>query len=976
MMYFGNTDGVLEYDGCSWRLIKTPALVRSLAIDDEGVIYVGTVSDFGQLIPDDKGLLQYHSLKPGVPTDKEDFADVWHTYVIDDSVYFTTLSGIYRLRNEEISVLEPAEEFGFTHLCNGRLYVSEAKIGLMSYHNEDRHILPGTLALANTEITDIFSLKEDRLLILTAGSGLFIYSLEEERLISSLPESYAEANDFLRINLIYRSKALPDGNIAIGTLKGGLIIIAPDGEINAYFSKANGLRSNRVYRSFIDRNNMLWMSLESGISSTVYNPSYSVLTEKDGLVGAVYCVENHGGNLYVGTSQRAYKILESDSLTVVPGTERENWFLKSAGNALLQANYPHGFLEFRGERSRPVKKNKKGVGVAFCEVPDRPDLLIGVTHTGFSLLENSVDGWGISNYIDGFSRPIYAAKLDRDGNMWARCAPNNLYRLRFNATLDSVVLVEPMQPVWKGDPITTPIPYSLNDGHVVFGSDQGAYEYDDESQSFVKFPPLKSLKWEVSPIYQDKSGNIWYEETKNGQHVKGVFWKEEEGWRKDLVSLSKFTSLGMYKGPTNNIVEMDDGSLAIGTTEGLVMYQPENLRLSGSTFATKIRRILINDTLHTAKANKASIQEFNFRENNIRFEFSALYYEDSDKNTYSYRLVGEEDTVYSAFVAETFKEYSNLQEGDYVFEVRSQNLYNDIGSVASFAFTIAPPWYRTMWAYLFYISALLSVLCMAVSITSRRYRQQNERLEKLIGERTVELEKEKEKSELLSHDLLRILTIIGHDMRRPVLSFRGITKKVNYLLKKKDFERLQALGGSIEGEAQSLYQLTENLLNWGLLKQGVAPYSPEMVLVASIVREVQELHERSATKKGVTIKTSLDKGMVVFVDKRAVFTILRNLVDNAIKYTPTGGQVFVHSQQEGQLVILKIADTGIGISPERRKILFDKKQTTSERGTAGEVGTGIGLSLCQELAEINKGSLSVMDNEGQGTTFTLTLPTQ
>lgn len=221
----------------------------------------------------------------------------------------------------------------------------------------------------------------------------------------------------------------------------------------------------------------------------------------------------------------------------------------------------------------------------------------------------------------------------------------------------------------------------------------------------------------------------------------------------------------------------------------------------------------------------------------------------------------------------------------------------------------------------------------------------------------------------------RIFAIIGHDMRKPALAFRGMTQKINYLLQKQDYARLTALGNQLEESAYSLNTVTDNLLNWALLQKNIVGYQPQSVVLQQVAEELQSIFATAARNKNIRLSILPDEGpQQVFADPLALRTILRNLIDNAIKYTPEGGVVNVTATSDGEWVNIGVQDSGIGIPEAEQKNLFMLRNDKSREGTAGEKGTGLGLHLAHELAKINKGALALNTRIAQGTSFELRLP--
>ncbi len=256
----------------------------------------------------------------------------------------------------------------------------------------------------------------------------------------------------------------------------------------------------------------------------------------------------------------------------------------------------------------------------------------------------------------------------------------------------------------------------------------------------------------------------------------------------------------------------------------------------------------------------------------------------------------------------------------------------------------------------------------------RLVREQNIILEKRVNLRTEELKQEKERYEELNMIKDRIFAILGHDLRKPALSFRGIAQKVNYLLKKKDYERINLIGQAMEQDAYNLNQLINNLLNWALTQKNAVPHNPNDVELEEVMAEILTFFKRIASEKKIQLKSDIPDGLTLWVDRNVLLTILRNLLDNALKYTHENGEIIIKALQINNKIEISIKDDGVGMPPEKLVGLFELNKGKSEEGTASEKGTGLGLHLVQELSKINRGEIEVRSELGIGTEFIIQFP--
>ncbi|MGB1217871.1 MAG: sensor histidine kinase, partial [Saprospiraceae bacterium] len=202
-----------------------------------------------------------------------------------------------------------------------------------------------------------------------------------------------------------------------------------------------------------------------------------------------------------------------------------------------------------------------------------------------------------------------------------------------------------------------------------------------------------------------------------------------------------------------------------------------------------------------------------------------------------------------------------------------------------------------------------------------------------ISKQNEQISEQKQALEKSNYTKDRIFAILGHDLRKPAISFQGLARKVNYLLKKEDYDRIQALGESIESSALGLTSLTDNLLKWALAQKDAISIKPEALNINDLINETKLVLGRLAEAKNIEIISEIPSSTEIQADKNSMLTILRNLVDNAIKYTPEGGKITLSAKESNAGIDLYIKDTGIGISKEKTETIFLLQDGKSTQGT-------------------------------------------
>jgi len=265
----------------------------------------------------------------------------------------------------------------------------------------------------------------------------------------------------------------------------------------------------------------------------------------------------------------------------------------------------------------------------------------------------------------------------------------------------------------------------------------------------------------------------------------------------------------------------------------------------------------------------------------------------------------------------------------------------------------------------------------------------NKNLENIVNERTRELKLRNE--EIGKQNLMiaaqnkqltdtiqmknKIFSVIAHDLRGPVVN---ILYMLNLLKEKEYREKYDTFANSSIQYAQMVISLLENMLVWGRGQEDRIKYSPGRYNIADIILTNLSIFKESADKKEITVNFTQIGSSTAWLDKDLLDIVIRNLLSNALKYTPRGGRISIllrdRSNEEGGMLI-KICDNGIGIPEDKQKTLFSEEiEMTSTPGTENEKGTGLGLKLCHELIKISQGTISVESREGEGSCFSIMLP--
>lgn len=220
----------------------------------------------------------------------------------------------------------------------------------------------------------------------------------------------------------------------------------------------------------------------------------------------------------------------------------------------------------------------------------------------------------------------------------------------------------------------------------------------------------------------------------------------------------------------------------------------------------------------------------------------------------------------------------------------------------------------------------------------------------------------------------KFFSIIAHDLKNP---FSPLLLDSDILVSNYDDfddEKREVKIGRINKAAHQLFDLLENLLIWARLQRGELEPNPQMIDLSKIADANVSLYDQAAKMKNIDLSNAVDTDTTAFADENMIKGVLRNLINNGIKFTGENGKVTAYAQDLGNFVEVSVSDTGIGIADENLSKLFRIDEKFKTRGTKNEEGTGLGLILCWEFVTKNGGKIWAESKLGEGATFKFTLP--
>lgn len=245
----------------------------------------------------------------------------------------------------------------------------------------------------------------------------------------------------------------------------------------------------------------------------------------------------------------------------------------------------------------------------------------------------------------------------------------------------------------------------------------------------------------------------------------------------------------------------------------------------------------------------------------------------------------------------------------------------------------------------------------------------------------IQLKKAKEEIDLKNKELQklnvskdRFFSIIAHDLKNPLSAIMGFSEIIKRDVELGDWDNIKSHVEYLTEAINIEYSLLENLLEWSRAQLGHLVINKKLLNLKQIAANVAQIFATSAQQKNIILHNNVFKEVTVFADENTINTVIRNLVSNAIKFTPTGGQVIISAAVDNDnTTLISITDTGVGIDPATISLLFKIEEHFTTCGTSEEKGTGLGLILCKEFVELNGGRIWVESEIGHGSMFTFTL---
>ena len=726
VIYVANNFGLLQYDGSDWRSypISGVSKLRSIAMGSDGKIYAGSQDDFGYFEGDSLGSLQYYSLKHLIPSSDKAISETWKTYVLNGKVYFCTFNNIYVYDQINITVIPHDEILDESYIANNQLYTFVQNKGLFTVKGNKLSALPFSSFFSDKYVSGVIAYRPNELIITTYRKGVFIY---DEFGLRPWNEKLNEQFSASFINCV---TLLSDGQLAIGTQHNGIYIVDQDGNIVLNMDRDRGLPSRTILSLYEDENRNIWAGQNNGISFIKLKSPFLLANEEVNLPGTGYSALMKGNDMYFGTNNGVYKSNTKDNISQIPGTQGQVYSLQFIENQLF-VGHNNGALKIINDTSTLINNNRIGSWM-FLEMNE---YLLKGTYEGIEILDqDELNELGRILDLEESARVIVK---ENDSTIWMSHIYKGIYKITIHDH-DSLRSTVKYYNEDNGLPSDLFNMVHIIEGGLFISTINGLYTYDEVNDNF-KFDQTLNKYFkgdQITIMKNDNFGNIYFITTQS------VGFLEKLSTNNYIKHTLPFNSVrNLLNDDLPNINILSSNLVLFGAKEGFVVFD-RNLfwTTENEEFSTLIRKVqyggdttmvLYDGDLYNPNKEldeTTYFPEIPYHNNSISFYFSSTSFSTTVDPEFQFKLIGF-DKDWQEWTNSNFKEYTNLKEGFYTFQVKSRNANQQIGDISHYSFTIIYPWYRSPIAYTIYVLLAMSLLAGIVISLDTKHRHEKKRLE-------------------------------------------------------------------------------------------------------------------------------------------------------------------------------------------------------------------------------------------------------
>ena len=1035
-IWFGTKDGLNRYDGEEIRIYShchedtnciSNSHILSLEEDSSGTIWVGTNGGgLNKFDPETETFstitLNAEKKKNGYPTERvEHMKLVFDRYLLVSTyrqgLYVLDLEtnekNNYYLNKKDSAETAPSYVRDIATDENGNVYLAMGHDGVAQFDIETGkfEILIAQKHEDKQEIlNEYFSVckRGDKLWLSNYAIGLESYNLETKELKQYSSDKIVRDGVALSDKIVNITNK--DSLLWFATSM-GIFAFHPESEEFRHFSKPEESISRHEFAIGIreiykDQNNELWLGTngygayflanKTKYFFTVNNYPYS--TDKPH--PSVRNIYNQGDSLWVTTysgiilydlQTMKHKLIFPDMniYTIAPDPEDKRFlWMGDEGNGLYKLNQ----LTLKLDTIFASNKKEKGKlfgSKVFSLLHDGDYLWVGTQKALNRYNKNTGD---IKYFEHDKTDPkslnygqIYSLYKQSPERLWVGTDNGGLGI--FNPKTENVqrFFYDHQDPSSLGNNRVYSVTEDRN-GNIWVATSGGLNKFISEEEGFKRYTKDDGLPNSVVyAILEDGSGNLWLS-TNLGL---SEFNPRTETFRNfnidDGLQENEFNASAYFKSP--------DGQMFFGGIQGFTSFYPEKIKLNQFKPEVVFTQLVLKNQPGILEKPITNKNKIRLSHDNAFFDirFVALNYYQAEKNQYKYRLKRPDSktTEWIDLQNENHISFYGIDPGEYTLDVKGSNndrIWSDRSK--SIKITIVPPFWKTPLFRISFILLFIVLIALVVFQRMRNMRKQRDKLKALVNAKTSDLkqtnksltneiqERKNAENQLIKANETKdkFFSIIGHDLKNPLSAVFSLSKILDDDYKQISDEEKRNLIKNIVESSQNALRLTENILNWARTQVDQMKMDITDINLYKQIQENIQLYKSEGKKKEISFTNNVDENLSVSADKNMLSAILRNLISNAIKFTPRGGEISLYARRNDQFVDIIIKDSGVGMDTKTQHSLFDLKTSSSSHGTDNETGTGLGMLITKEFVDSHGGQIAVDSKPGKGTAVTVSLP--
>lgn len=983
MLLVGNNTNIKEFDGVEWRNISVKQRrLRNFSKTESGRIFLSAYGEFGYLAYDEFGSRQFVSLLDKLKKEDQPKEEVWHCEATDKEAYFSTYEKVYYYDHNKVEPLTFEPAWPHVNKVGSHIFLFETQARFSLLKDGKKYTLPHlTKAIGNERVQNVLPYKNDKILIYTYSNTFIVYDLKkllqtpidkwsETTIQPTIVENISSKVDKFILNTHKLYGISLNGNGYAFSGNSVLIITDKDLNIRKTIDKDLGTDRENIYKLLCDNVGNLWCTHSKGISMIKLNSPVAVYDKRSEYDEYTMNFTKFKGDYIASTWDKMVTITPNKyaeyNSAIKTLQYAQAWSYCPLSDRLLYGT-TNGLYDYLNQKPNLVFKNDQSTIFAIQQLKKDPNWLVlgehGITLVKFKKL-NSRSPIIITDTlkIDEIKDDVRMIEQDDNGDIWFRTNPFELFVLRIT-----------------DDEFNNYELHQINDGSKEILNE---FAFFESELLVTKSGELFSLKYDKTKLSDFELTNHPLTESLSNTYVGFLKTNKNElfvGTDEGIAIITKDKQAN-YKIDNDQFVGVNqlqeffcfDGDLWGMTSDAIYNLDREFNPKKNTLFNAIVRQVTVNgdsliqygtyvddtkfkDSLYHYNSfiqPESMIPELEYEDNTISFEFGTNNYDKENALSFSYQLQGYDDD-WSSYSDETKKEYTNLPEGEYSFDLLCSDSRGAVSKKASYRFVIQPPWYRTWYAYLIYFISAASIIYLIIFISLRSLRKNNKKLERAVKEATDRIEGQNSKLKEAQSQLTEVMSAVKEELGQTSVELRDATNN-------------QA--STVEELASSIGLMAENIDN-------TAVKSTQMLTKAKSVEENAQQSVDTVLKTVEAIEHITSE--ISFVSEFSRMTNLLS-INAAIEAARAGeyGRTFsevakqvkslAEKSQKAAVNITELSNSGLSLSQNANDKIIELKEYINQTVSAISEIQEYSQEQAAQSNEIN-GAIQSISNHIQAT---------